>query len=57
MWASVVAAQRRWAVVLHGLQLLRGMWNLPRPAIEPVSPALAADSYPLHHQGSPEIQI
>ena len=22
-------------------QLLRGMWNLPRPGLEPVSPALA----------------
>ena len=29
------------------------MWNLPRPGIELVSPALAADSLPLSHQGSP----
>ena len=34
-------------------QLLRGMWDLPRPGLEPVSPALAADSQPLRHQGSP----
>ena len=40
MWASVVEA--------HGLSgcgsrasLLRGMWDLPRPGIEPVPPALA----------------
>ena len=31
-------------------QLLRGMWDLPRPGLEPVSPA---DSQPLRHQGSP----
>ena len=36
-------------------QLLRGMWDLPRPRLEPVSPALAADSQPLHHQGSPKV--
>ena len=39
-WASVVVAHRlsgcgTWA------QLLHGMWDLPRPGIEPVSPALA----------------
>ena len=27
--------------------------DLPDPGIEPVSPALQADSLPLHHQGSP----
>ena len=36
-------------------QLLRGMWDLPRPGLEPVSPALAGDSHPLRHQGSPYI--
>ena len=35
-------------------QLLRSMWDPPRPGLEPVSPALAADSQPLHHQGSPD---
>ena len=28
----------------HGLKLLRGMWDLPGPGIEPVSPALAGGS-------------
>ena len=31
-----------------------GMWNLPRPGIEPVSPALQVDPLPLDHPGSPE---
>ena len=34
-------------------QLLHGMWDLPRPGLEPMSPALVGDSQPLHHQGSP----
>jgi len=29
------------------------MWNHPGPGIEPVSPALQADSYSQHHEGSP----
>ena len=29
------------------------MWDPPEPGIEPVSPALAADSLPLSHQRSP----
>ena len=33
--------------------LLRGMWNLPGPGIEPVSPALAGRFLSLRHQGSP----
>ena len=28
-------------VVMHGLNLLRSMWDLPPPGLEPVSPALA----------------
>ena len=28
--------------VAHGLKLLRGMWDLPRPGLEPVCPALAS---------------
>ena len=28
-------------IVAHGAQLLHGMWDLPRPGLEPVSPALA----------------
>jgi len=33
------------------------MWNLPRPGIEPMSPALAGDSYLLHHKGSPMLPL
>ena len=29
-------------VVAHWAQLLRGMWDLPRPGLEPASPALAS---------------
>ena len=49
-------------------QLLRGTWDLPRPGLKPMSPALAGrfsttalpvkpgntESYPLDHQGIPE---
>ena len=34
-------------------QLLCGMWDLPRPGLEPVSLHCQAGSQPLHHQGSP----
>ena len=34
-------------------QLFHGMWDLPGPGIEPMSPALAGNLYPLCHQGSP----
>ena len=34
-------------------QLLRGMWDLPRPGLEPVPLHWQADSQPLRHQGSP----
>ena len=37
--------------------LLHNMWNLPRPGIEPMSPAWQVDSYPLYHQGSPKINV
>ena len=33
------------------------MWNLPKPGLEPVSPALAGDSLPLSHQGSPKVRF
>ena len=36
-------------------KLLRGMWDLPRPGLEPVSPALAGRLSPLRHQGSPHL--
>ena len=34
-------------------QLFRGMWDPPRPGLEPVSLHWQADSQPLRHQGSP----
>ena len=51
-WASVVVALRLSSCGLRALErrlsscgaqasLLRGMWNLPGPGLEPVSPALA----------------
>ena len=43
--ASLVAEHRLQTCRLSNCgsraQLLRGMWNLPRPGLEPVSPALA----------------
>ena len=43
--ASLVAEQRLQTLKLSSCgsraQLLRGMWDLPRPGLEPVSPALA----------------
>ena len=36
-------------------QLLHSMWDLPGSGIKPMSPALAVDSYLLHHQRSPGI--
>ena len=57
--ASLVVEQRlqtrRLSSCVSRAQLLRGMWDPPRPGLEPVSPALQADSQPLHHQGSPRI--
>ena len=38
-------------------QLLRSMWDLPGPGIEPVSHALAADSLPPSHLRSPESHL
>ena len=38
-------------------QLLRGIWDLPRPGLEPVPLHWQADSQPLHHQGSPHFFI
>ena len=35
-------------------QLLRGMWDLPRPGLEPCPLHRQADSQPLRHQGSPK---
>ena len=38
---------------MAGAWLPRGAWNLCRPGIERVSPALAGGFSPLDHQGSP----
>ena len=35
-------------------QLLRGMWDLPRPGLNPCHLYWQADSQPLRHQGSPK---
>ena len=40
-------------VVEHGLQLLHGMWDLPRPRIEPTSPALAGEFLTTRPPGKP----
>ena len=49
------ALERRLSSCGTRAQLLHGMWDVPGPGLEPVSPALAADSQPLCHQGSPLI--
>ena len=36
-------------VVAHGLSCSSSMWDLPRPGIEPLSPALAEGFLPLNH--------
>ena len=36
-------------------QLLHGMWDLPRPGLEPVSPALAGGFLTTAPPGSPDI--
>ena len=38
-------------------QLLRGMWDLPRPGLEPVSPALAGGFSTTAPQGKPPTQF
>ena len=42
---SVVAVRRFYSCGTQ-VQLLRGMWNLPRSGIEPISPALAGSFLP-----------
>lgn len=34
-----------------------GMWDVPGTGIEPVSPAVQADSYPWDQQGSPAREL
>ena len=38
-------------------QLLRGMWDLPRPGLEPVSPALAGRFSTTAQPGKPRLRI
>ena len=38
-----------------GAQLLRGMWDLPRPGLEPVSPALAGRFSTTAPPGKPQL--
>ena len=38
-------------------QLLRGMWDLPRPGLEPVSPALAGRSSTTEPPGKPPLEV
>ena len=39
--AASLVAERRLSNCGSRAQLLRGMWDLPRPGLEPMSPALA----------------
>ena len=63
--ASLVVEHRLWGtrasvVVARGLsshgpraELLLGMWNLPRPEIKPVFPALAGRFFAIESPGKP----
>ena len=55
--ASLCRAQTRGAwtpvVVAQGLELFCGLWILPRPGMEPVSPHWQTDSDLLYHRRSP----
>ena len=58
--ASLVAEHRLQKLRLSsygsGAQLLRGMWDLPRPGLEPVSPALAGRFSTAAPPGKPQKQ-
>ena len=54
--ASLVAERRLSSCGLRA-QLLRGMWDLPRPGLEPVSPALAGRFSTTAPSGKPYMQI
>ena len=45
---------RRLSNCVSRAQLLRGMWDLPRPGLEPVSPALAGSFSTTAPPGKPE---
>ena len=59
--ASLVAEHRLQTHKLSscgsGAQLLRGMWDLPRPGLEPVSPALAGRFSTTAPPGKPNFNI
>ena len=59
--ASLVAEHklqtRRLSSCGSRVQLLRGMWDLPRPGLEPVSPALADRFSTTAPPGKPQIRI
>ena len=40
----------------HGTRLLCGMWDLPRPGLEPVSPALAGGFLTTEPPGKPYLR-
>ena len=54
---SMGSSSGRSVVAAHWAQLPPGMWDLPRPGIESVSPAFQEDSQPLDHQGSPQVHF
>ena len=51
------ALERRLSSCGARAQLLRGMWNLPRPGIEPVSPALAGGFLTTAPPGKPFLRV
>ena len=57
--ASLVAGHRLQTLSSCGsrAQLLRGMWDLPRPGLEPVSPALAGRFSTTAPPGKPLVQF
>ena len=52
--AASLVAERRLSNCGSRAQLLRGMWDLPRPGLEPVSPALAGRFSTIAPPGKPE---
>ena len=56
MWASLVVAHRLSSCGARA-QLFRGMWDLPRPALEPVSPALAGGFLTTAPPGKPLLPL
>ena len=52
--AASLVAERRLNSCGSRAQLLRGMWNLPRPGLKPVSPALAGGFSTIAPPGKPK---